>query len=390
MRTYFNLKTALVLTLSIATFSCDDDDVKPNLRATFDYNTLTSSTVYADAFTDASGASTVKFTEGNQRLKMFQALNYYSTSSVSANAHIESAKLKNLFSNTGSPFTDISTSTISVIGSELNNSGVQLRNTVASSLSAADAEAVRAKIESYFDQIDVASNSVSATATVGQAGKLGTYLVDAKGIETAQVIQKALIGALQLDYIGNVLMDEGLDADNYALVGDQKYTALEHNWDVAYGLLSLNPIYLQGATDAARNTVEFGAGAYIWEYNKANYANIYPAFLKGRAAIVNNDKAELEAQATFIRTQFEKAIANAALGYLDKWKTGTSDAARAHAIGEGLGFIYSLRFAEIHGGDAAFSDNLTNTLVGSTNGFWDINTTKINTVADAIRAKFSL
>ncbi|HEY0656183.1 MAG TPA: DUF4856 domain-containing protein [Chryseosolibacter sp.] len=340
MKAYFNLKTALIAGLSLAAIACDDDDNgKPNLRAKFDYSTLTPSTVYADVFTDASGASTVKFTEGNQRHKMFQALNYYSTSSVSANAHIDAAKLKNLFSNTGNPFTDISTSTISVVGSELNNSGLQLRNAVASSLSSSEAEAVRTKIESYFDQIDVASNSVNATATVGQAGKLGSYLVDAKGIELAQVIQKGLIGALQLDYIGNVLMDEGLDADNYTTVGDQNYTALEHNWDVAYGLLTLNPIYLQGATDAARNTTEFGAGAYIWEYNKANYANIYPAFLKGRAAIVNNDKAELEAQAEFIRTQFEKAIANAAVGYLEKWKTRTTDAARAHDIGEGLGFI---------------------------------------------------
>jgi hypothetical protein len=185
-------------------------------------------------------------------------------------------------------------------------------------------------------------------------------------------------------------MADGLDADNYATVADNNFTALEHNWDVAYGLLTLNPIYLQGATDAARNTTEFGAGSYIWEYNKANYANIYPAFLKGRAAIVNNDKAELEAQAVFIRTQFEKAIAKAALGYLDKWKTGTTDAARAHAIGEGVGFIYSLRFAKIHGVDAAFSDNLIDTLIGSTNGFWDINTTKINTVSDAIQTKFSL
>jgi hypothetical protein len=390
MKSYFNLKTYFLAVIGTVLVACNDEDVKPNLRAKFDYNSLSPSTIYAESFTDASGATTVNLTEGTNRHKMFQALNYYSTSSISSNTHIDAAKLKNLFSNSGSPFTNISTATISVNGAELNNAGVQLKNVVASSFPTAEAELVRAKIESYFSEIDVASNSVSATASPGQAGKLGSYLVDAKGIETAQLIQKALIGAFQLDYIGNVLLNDGLDADNYTTVGDQNYTALEHNWDVAYGVLTLNPIYLQGATDAARNTTEFGAGSYIWEYNKANYANIYPAFLKGRAAIVNNDRAQLEAQAAFIRTEMEKAIANAALGYLDKWKTGASDAARAHAIGEGLGFIYSLRFAKFHSADAAFSDNLMNTLVGSTNGFWDINTTKINTVADAIRAKFSL
>lgn len=370
-------------------FSCDDNEVT-SLRAKIDYSLATPETPYSQLFIDSKGSSTVDLKEGNDRHKMFQALNYYSSSSISANTHIDAAKLKNLFSNTGSPFSDISTSTISITGNELNTSGVQLKNVVASSLSAAEAEVVRTKIESYFTEIDAASNSVSTTASKGVAGKLGSYLVDANGIEIAQVIQKSLIGALQLDYISNVLLDEGLAADNQKLVGDKNYTKLEHNWDVSYGLLTLNPIYLQGATDATRNSTEFAAGSYIWEYNKTNYAKIYPAFLKGRVAIVNNDKAEFHAQATFIRTEFEKTLAMAAVGYLDKWKTSTTDAARAHAIGEGLGFIYSLRFATIHHADATFSDTILTGLIGSANGFWDLDVAKINAASDAIKSKFNL
>jgi hypothetical protein len=277
-----------------------------------------------------------------------------------------------------------------VVGAELNSSEVQLKDIVASSKSSTEADAARARFESLFDQIDAASNSVNATASQGVAGKLGTYLVDTKGIEVAQVIQKSLIGALQLDYISNILLDKGLTADNHSIVGDNNYTQLEHNWDEAYGLLTLNPIYLEGSTNDTRGTVEFGAGSYIWEYNKANYAKIYPAFLKGRVAIVNNDKAEYQAQALFIRTEFEKALAGAALGYLEKWKSGATDAARAHAIGEGLGFIYSLRFATIHGGDAAFSDGILTGLIDSPNGFWDLTATKVNTASDAIKVKFGL
>jgi hypothetical protein len=295
-----------------------------------------------------------------------------------------------MFSNTGNPFVDISTTTISVVGADLNSSDVQLKNVVALSKSSSEKDAVIARFEDLFEQMEEASNSVNNAASQGVAGKLGTYLVDAKGIEIAQVIQKSLIGALQLDYISNTLLDKGLSADNHSVVGDHNYTQLEHNWDEAYGLLTLNPIYLAGSTNDTRGTTEFGAGSYIWEYNKANYANIYPAFLKGRVAIVNNDNAEYQAQALFIRTEFEKALAAAALGYLDKWKTGTTDAARAHAIGEGLGFIYSLRFATIHGGDAAFSDGVLSGLIDSPNGFWDLTAGKVNTAADAIRAKFGL
>jgi hypothetical protein len=377
-------------------FSCDDDDETPNLRTKMDYSLVTPETSYDLLFVDDDGFFTVDLSEGNTRHKMFQALSYYSTSSVSANSHIDAVKLKNMFSNTAAPFTDISTSSIVVTGSVLNASGVQLKNVTASSRPTAEAEAVRAKIESLFTEIDVASTSISKTASAGVAGKLGSYLLDAKGIETAQIIQKSLIGALQLDYIGNVLLDEGLLADNHTFVAGTNYTQREHNWDVAYSFLTLQHVYLQGATDQTRTTLEFAAGAYIWEYNKPSYAKFHTAFLMGRAAIVNNDNAELTEQATFIRTEFEKAIARAAVGYLDKWKTAEAtatnpvEAVRAHAIGEGVGFIYSLRFAEKHGADAAFSDSVLANLIGSANGFWDLNNDKINAASDAIKDKFDL
>ncbi|HEY5750298.1 MAG TPA: DUF4856 domain-containing protein [Chryseolinea sp.] len=383
-------KHTLILTAVATLAACSDDDVKPDLRADVDYSTLDATVGYANQFTDQSGASTVDFTEGNYRLKMFQALNYHSSSSITAKTAIDASVLKNLYANSGNPFYDISTSSVSVTGATLNTSGLQLRNITASSLSATNAEAVRTKIEGDFNAIATASLSVNQTASSGVAGKLGNYLVDAKGIETAQIIQKSLIGALQLDYISNVLLNTGLEADNYSVVSEKNYSQLEHNWDEAYGFLSLNDVYLKGSTDATRATVEFALGSYIWEYNKDNYAKIYPAFLKGRAAIVNNDRTELQTQATFIRTEMENAIARAALGYLDKWKNGADDPTRAHAMGEGLGFVYSLRFATLHGADAAFSDNLLSGLVGSANGFWDLDATKINTASEAIKAKFGL
>ena len=373
----------------LAVFSCDeDDDQKTSLRTPIDYATLTPTTPYSSAFEDAAGNTTVDLTEGNTYLKMFQALNYHSTSSVSAGTAIDETVLSNMFSNTGDPFTDISTSSINVSGAELNSSRFNLRSAVAQSLPEVDAEVVRDEFETHFTAIDVASQSLGTTAAPGQAGKLGNYLVDARGLEIAQIIQKSLIGALQLDYIGNILLDEGLTADNTQSVGDANYTQLEHNWDIAYGLLTLNPVYLEGATDASRSTTEFGAGAYIWEYNKAGYSSIYPAFLKGRAAIVNNDVEQYQALATLIRVEMEKAIANAALGYLGKWKTAEDDARRAHAIGEAIGFIYSLRFAELHEVDATFSETILEDLVGSGGGFWDLDAAKVNAAIEAIQAKF--
>ncbi|WP_337042501.1 DUF4856 domain-containing protein [Emticicia sp. 17c] len=367
--------------------ACKDEEVSP-LRTKIDYAKATSSTPYKSLFVDAQGDTTVDLKSGNDRYRIFQALNYYTGAAVRDNKTLDANVMKNMYANSGNPFTDIPSLNIS--GTSLNNSGVQLRSLTASSLSATEAEAARTRMEGLFTEMANVSKSVGANASKGVAGKTGTYLVDAKGIEIAQIIQKSLIGALQLDYISNVLLNKGLEADNTTLVSGKKYSQLEHNWDEAYGILTLSPIYLANSTDATRGTTESFLGSYIWEYNKASYAKIYPAFLKGRVAIVNNDLTEVKAQANFIRTEMEKAIAAAAVGYLGKWKTGTTDAARAHAMGEGLGFIYSLRYCKLNGADAKFSDDILNNLIGSTNGFWDLTNEKINAAADTITAKFKL
>lgn len=379
-----SLRFVIIALLATAITSCNSEDTTtPQLRKTIDYAALTATTPYSSLFVDETGKTTVDLSNGNNRYKMFQAMNTYISSSISGNKQIDAAIVKNMYGNTGNAFAD---------STKLNTSGVQLRNVTASSLAAAEAEKVRTHIDTYINSVAEASKSVTATAAKGKAGKLGTYLVDEKGIEPIQIIQKSLIGALQYDYIGNVLLTKGLDADNTTLVAGKNYTQLEQNWDEAYGLLTLNPIYLNGSTDDKRGTTEFALGSYIWEYNKSAYAQIYPAFLKGRAAIVNNDKVELKKQSDLIKAAMEKAIAASAMGYLGpKYVAAQTDAARAHAIGEGLGFIYSLRFATINGADAAFSDSILKALIlDAPNGFWDLTPAKLSAASDAIKTKFKL
>lgn len=366
--------------------SCEKEEALPNLRASISYSKISDTTPYKSLFVSNSGDSTVDLKSGNDRLKMFQAVNYYLGEAIRNNKNLDGSVLKNMFSNSGNPFTDISP--LNITGAALNSSGVQLRNITAASTT--ESETARIRLEALFGDMATVSKSVGITAKKGTAGQLGNYLVDAQGVETAQVIQKSLIGAMQLDYISNVLLNTGLNADNYTLVSGKTYTQLEHNWDEAYGLLTLNPIFLAGSTDATRGTSESFLGSYVWEYNKTGYAKIYTAFLKGRVAIVNNDKTELKTQATLIRTEMEKALAASAVGYLGKWKTGTTDASRAHAIGEGLGFIYSLRYCTQFDANAKFSDDILNALVTPTTGFWDLTNDKVNAASDAIIAKFKL
>ena len=379
-------RIALVAALALVFTACKDEEnpttIRPQLRTTVDYAKLTDTTTYATFFTDKAGVKTVDLTNGNNRLLMFRAINTYIGTAVGAGATLDAVVLKNMFANTGSPFSGAA-------DAGLNTSAVQLRAVTASSLPAAEAEKERQTIEGGFTSIASASKSVTATASEGKAGKLDRYLVDEKGIEWGQIIQKALIGAFQVDYIGNVLLsDAKLSADNITLVAGKNHTQLEQNWDEAFGIMTTNPVYGGKATETSSG--ESFLGSYIWEYNRGDFSGIHKAFLTGRAAIVNNDMPKLKEQTTFIRSAMERAIANAALGYLGKWKTGTTDAARAHAIGEGLGFIYSLRYAKLNKADVAFSDGVLASLNSAPNGFWGLTNAKIDAASAAIKTKFGL
>lgn len=388
LKLYLRTRFIPLLLLVVSLSACKEEEnpitVAPQLRKKVDYAKLSDTTAYANFFVDDAGAKTVDLTTGANRLLMFRAINTYNGTAVGTGATLDATVLKNMFSNTGSPFSGTANAGV-------NTSGVQLRNVTASSFAAADAEKERTTIEAAFPAIATASKSVSATASEGKAGKLSTYLVDEKGIEWAQIIQKSLIGAFQVDYIGNVLLsDKNLSADNTTLVTGKKYTQLEQNWDEIYGILTANPVY--GAKSTSATSGESFIGSYLWEYNKADFPKIHMALLKGRAAIVNNDMTVVKEQATFIRSAMEKAIAGAALGYLGKWKTaGTNVSAAAHAMGEGLGFIYSLRYAKLNGADATFSDGILNNLVYSApNGFWGLTNAKIDAATTAIQTKFKL
>lgn len=399
------LSGPILLAIAVMSFSaCKKDKTeqqKQALRPAIDYAKLVDGTKYDNTntiFVDASGKSTIDVTTGNFRYRVFQGINTYG--GFWKTQTLDASVLKNMYKNTGNPFT-LLTNPVPADFAAINASGVQLRNVTASSWSATDAETVRLKIEADLTALATISTSANVAAVKGTAGYVtnaagAKTLVDAKGFETTQLIQKGLIGAFDLDYISNVLLNTGLDADNYTLVSGKNYTKLEQNWDEAFGSLTLNGNYLVGSTTTAKGTTESFLGSYIWEYGQIaddanyNYSKILPAFLKGRAAIVNNDKVELKKQADIIRKTMERAIAKAALGYLKKWKDGTDEGTRAHAIGEGLGFVYSLRFASLTGGTAAFSDSVLADLVGSTGGYWDLTISKINAADAAIRAKFGL
>ncbi|MBC7418017.1 MAG: DUF4856 domain-containing protein, partial [Pedobacter sp.] len=246
-----NLFTLSAITLLLGFASCKKEDNNTiQLRTKVNATQYTDTTPYASTFVDAKSTTTVDFSAGNAKLNMFKGVNTYIN--LNKTQLITAEVSKNLYSNIGNPFTVDYTTEFTT----LNAAGFGIKNFTASSLSTADANAVRQKIEVDLTRNAVNSPFFTVSALSGIAGKLGTYLVDAKGIEVGQIIQKGLIGAFQIDYIGNVLLKDGLNASNTTVVSGKNYTALEHNWDDAYATLTLNPMIYAGYTNSTNPRTE--------------------------------------------------------------------------------------------------------------------------------------
>src|SRR5690606_24956989 len=108
------------------------------------------------------------------------------------------------------------------------------------------------------------------------------------------------------------------------------------------------------------------------------------------AAIVNKDMATRDEQIAYIRAELEKSIAAVAISYLNKTMSATDDAGRFHSLSEGVGFIYSLRFAHNAKINSAKSEALLNILMGKQYGFWSLTNSDLENVRDQVAAAFGL
>lgn len=357
--------------------SCKKENTTPTpvVEQKIPYTSLTATSVYKTTFTDASGKTTVDYAGQTTRIAMLKELDAYMKTGTTAS--LDAVKMINMFRHQNTPFTsaDLNAATDKTISSK-----------TAQSFAASEADAERQRFIMWFNELEANSKANGQTATQGQAGVLSNRLLTEKGYELGQFIQKGLIGAMMLDQIANIYLGtEKQNADNDAVAEGKNYTPLEHHWDEAFGYFATNETWpVKGK--------ESYLGEYLRQgtyYNGGN-ENFYLAFLKGRAAIVNKDMATRDEQIAYIRSEMEKGIATVAISYLNKTNTATDDAARFHSLSEGIGFIYSLRFAYNAKVNKSKSDQLLNQLMNKTNGFWSLTTDDINTVRDELANTFGI
>ncbi len=297
---------------------------------------------------------------------------------------------------------------------DLNTSDKSIRSKTAASrdyffTNVVEGTAIKEKFDGWIKaQVDEVFPNWNVNASAGVAGRIqeagggSNRLVNGKGLELNQAINKTLIGALMTDqmlnnYLGINVLDEGTnvaDNDNQILATDKNYTTMEHKWDEAFG-------YLYG-TDDAENP-QYNADSFLSKYvsrveNDTDFAGIaqkiYDAFKKGRQAIVVKNYTERDAQAKIIRDEISKVIAIRAVYYLQQAKASlaTDKASAFHDLSEGYGFIESLRFTRDTATNTPFFTaveitEFTDKLLEG-NGFWDVTTVTLDEISEDIAAKF--
>ena len=226
--------------------------------------------------------------------------------------------------------------------------------------------------------------------------------VNSKGLELDQAFVKGLIGGLCLDQITNNYLTIGKldvgnnisDNDNEVLNGDNNYTTMEHYWDEGFGYLygleadQENPTYSENG-DILLN--KYAGKVNGSDAGQVDMSSVNDAFIAGRTAIVNNDYTKRDLEAAKIKLHLDKIIAIRAAYYIEAAAeiiaNGDARPDAFHDLSEGYGFVLSLQFTDFFT-NAEVEVLLDQLLEGD--GFWKVESSTLNTIAQQIRTKSNI
>ena len=197
-------------------------------------------------------------------------------------------------------------------------------------------------------------------AVEGETGFIGSNITDpnlifvnAKGVVVSEVWRNYIYGAIYLDKILNVHLDEGIltnqevrDAhQNVVLPPGRNYTMLEHHWDLAYGYY--------------KNFWQKFAQADGLLVMKDSHRTIFEAFAYGRLAMKTFDYKRMMEYRQVIVNELSRVVAIRAMYSLlgpNTLANLNEDPRYAFSfVSQALGFVYALQFASRADGQLSYS-----------------------------------
>jgi hypothetical protein len=238
---------------------------------------------------------------------------------------VSAQTLTAMFNNTGGYFNDSAL--------QLNTSGLVLANYFPT--------AAKSDVLNYFDSVGLYSQSTTA-ASLGIAGVSPSsasptklYLLSPNGVFYSQVTKKAIMGMCAYQ-IADVYMADSINSTTDTVT-------LAHYWDAAFGFFGV-PVNFPTNTTGLRY---FGSYSNQVDAGLHSNSSIMNAFLKGRAAISNNDLTTMKAQASILINTFDSLDAAAIVQEMHETNTNieAGDAVAAYGtLSESLGFVRNLAY----------------------------------------------
>lgn len=325
-------------------------------------------------FTDADGNNTVAYDGQTDRLNQLAEMTTYMKTGI--NSTVDAQALKDMFANTGD----------NGAGNFSFSSSKQLED----KCFPIDVPLFK----SWMDSLAANSLDNGNTASAGQAGVISngskTYLVSSKGIEYVQLIEKGLMGAVFMHQAINVYFGAGkIDVDNSSpedAANGKFYTEMEHHYDEAFG-------YFGVPTDFPTN---LGQDRFWGKYCNSRDAVLgcnkimMDNFIKGRAAISNNDMETRDNVIKVIRETWELISAAQAIYYYESARDnlGTDQAVFLHALSEGYAFTMNLKYTPTE--TRKMSNTEIDAILDDYDDLWNVTVADLNNAINSLKTKYDL
>ncbi len=245
---------------------------------------------------------------------------------------------------------------------------------------------------SFYQQLmaaaETASEDVADNSTVAAAGKAGlltrgtsgnTILVNEKGWEFTQLIEKGLMGSVFYHQIFNVYLSDdrtGDNVENTELVEGANYTPMEHHWDEAFGYWGVPQDFPTGDPVLPAELDRFWA-AYTADRDALLDINepLMNAYKRGRAAIVagvypvkNEERARIIELHELVSAATAVHYINVARENLAAEDTGNL----MHHLSEAYAFVRALSFSPAASITTQEINDILHSDFGTEGDFWTV------------------
>lgn len=319
MRNFNRIAVTAVLSSCVFLLSCDKDDDEPVIP---EYTVP-----------DTYSFENVEYQEAGSRISMWAG--YTGILGRSNTRQLSQDTINNLWTNSNNSFTAETAAGIPYTFDVLNGLSFNLVSKTADA----------ATFKAYADSMVNVSQYYTQAASQGVPGKIGTRIFNYTGLEFNQAVAKGMMGALTLNNIISILDNISTDDNNTVVPGSG--TAMQHNWDLAFGYVGIPKDYdTSRAYTSAIVDRPLGVGGYFAERGKFIQSGgiVFEAFRRGRAAIAVKDYAVRDAAIATIKEYIEKTLAAAFYHYITAPQTQNELSAKFHGLSEGYGFALALKY----------------------------------------------